>query len=84
VKLCAKLALWAQAVQIARLTLRQDLLAIAKNVLMTAQRNCCLGNNLLRANPIFDCQRMEAGSVVALLLVRKALNQRLSYLPMDE
>ena len=39
-----KLALRAQAVQIAYLTLRQDLLA--KNVLMTAQRNSFLGNNL--------------------------------------
>jgi len=40
-----KLALRAQTVQIADLLLRQDLLA--KNVLMTAQRNSCLGNNLL-------------------------------------
>jgi hypothetical protein len=37
-----KLALRAQTVQIADLPLRQDLLA--KNVLMTAQRNFCLGN----------------------------------------
>jgi len=41
----SKLALRAQTVDIADLPLRQDLLA--KNVLMTAQRNCCLGNNLL-------------------------------------
>jgi len=40
-----KLALRAQTVEIADLPLRQDLLA--KNVLMTAQRNFCLGNNPL-------------------------------------
>jgi hypothetical protein len=40
-----ELALRAQTVQIADLPLRQDLLA--KNVLMTAQRNFCLGNSLL-------------------------------------
>jgi hypothetical protein len=40
----SKLALRAQAVGIADLSLRQDLLA--KNVLMTAQRNFCLGNSL--------------------------------------
>jgi len=40
-----KLALWAQTVRIADLPLRQDLLA--KNVLMTAQRNFYLGNSLL-------------------------------------
>jgi len=39
-----KLALWAQTVEIANLLLRQDL--FAKNVLMTAQRNFCLGNSL--------------------------------------
>jgi len=39
-----KLALRAQTVEIANLPLRQDLLA--KNVLMTAQRNFCLGNSL--------------------------------------
>jgi len=38
-----KLALQAQTVGIANLPLRQDLLA--KNVLMTAQRNFCLGNS---------------------------------------
>jgi len=36
----SKLAIWAQTVDIANLPLRQDLLA--KNVLMTAQRNFCL------------------------------------------
>ena len=41
----SKLALRAQAVDIADLPLRQDLLA--KNVLMTAQRNFCLGNGQL-------------------------------------
>jgi hypothetical protein len=46
-----KLALRAQTVQIADLPLRQDLLA--KDVLMTAQRNFCLGNTLLRAYPDF-------------------------------
>jgi hypothetical protein len=38
-----KLALWAKTVQMAGLTLRQDLLA--KNVLMAAQR-LCSGNAL--------------------------------------
>ena len=41
----SKLALRAQTVDIADLSLRQDLLA--KNVLMTAQRNFCLGNGPL-------------------------------------
>ena len=40
----SKLALRAQTVDIAYLPLRQDLLA--KNVLMTAQRDLCLGNSL--------------------------------------
>ena len=44
-----KLALWAQTVEIAHLPLRQDL--FAKNVLMTAQRNLCLGNSPLRPDP---------------------------------
>ena len=43
----SKLALRAQTVDIADLPLRQDLLA--KNVLMTAQRNFCLGNGPLTA-----------------------------------
>ncbi|MCD6138458.1 MAG: hypothetical protein J7J91_07815, partial [Deltaproteobacteria bacterium] len=38
-----------QTVDIADLPLRQDLLA--KNVLMTAQRNFCLGNNPLMGAP---------------------------------
>jgi hypothetical protein len=38
-----KLALRAQTVEIANLPLRQDLLA--KNVLMTPQRDFCLGNS---------------------------------------
>jgi len=42
----SKLALRAQTVDIADLPLRQDLLA--KNVLMTAQRNFCLGNSPLK------------------------------------
>jgi len=41
----SKLTLWAQTVDIAYLPLRQDLLA--KNVLMTAQRDLGLGNSLL-------------------------------------
>ena len=41
----SKLAVRAQTVDIANLPLRQDLLA--KNVLMTAQRNFCLGNGPL-------------------------------------
>jgi hypothetical protein len=46
-KTCSRrfVALRAQTVQIADLPLRQDLLA--KNVLMTAQMNFCLGNSLL-------------------------------------
>jgi hypothetical protein len=40
----SKLALWAQTVDIANLPPRQDLLA--KNVLMTAQRDFGLGNSL--------------------------------------
>jgi len=47
----SKLALRAQAVDIADLPLRQDLLA--KNVLMTAQRNFCVGNGLIVADPFF-------------------------------
>jgi hypothetical protein len=46
----SKLALRAQTVDIADLLLRQDLLA--KNVLMTAQRNFCLGNSLKRRDKI--------------------------------
>jgi len=42
----SKLALRAQAVDIADLSIRQDLLA--KNVLMTAQRNFCSGNGPLK------------------------------------
>ena len=41
----SKLAVRAQTVDIAYLPLRQDLLA--KNVLMTALRDCGLGNSLL-------------------------------------
>ena len=41
----SKLALRAQTVDIAYLPLRQDFLA--KNVLMTAQRDFCFGNSLL-------------------------------------
>jgi hypothetical protein len=41
----SKLAFRAQTVDIAYLPLRQDL--FPKNVLMTAQRDLCLGNNLL-------------------------------------
>jgi len=41
----SKLALWSQTVDIACLALRQDFLA--KNVLMTAQRDFGLGNSLL-------------------------------------
>jgi len=44
----SKLAIRAQTVDIAYLPLRQDLLA--KNVLMTAQRDFRLGNSLLRLN----------------------------------
>jgi hypothetical protein len=44
----SKLALRAQTVEIANLALRQDLLG--KNVLMTAQRDFCLGNSLLRGD----------------------------------
>ncbi|RLB93616.1 MAG: hypothetical protein DRH43_06880 [Deltaproteobacteria bacterium] len=47
----SKLALRAQAVDIADLPLRQDLLA--KNVLMTAQRNFCLGNGPLKENRLY-------------------------------
>jgi hypothetical protein len=39
--------------EIADLPLRQDLLA--KNVLMTAQRNFCLGNNPLRTKGLHSC-----------------------------
>jgi len=42
----SKLALRAQTVEVADLPLRQDL--SAKNVLMTAQRNFCLGNTLFK------------------------------------
>jgi len=45
----SKLAFWAQALDIADLPLRRDLLA--KNLLMTAQRNFCLGNGPLREDP---------------------------------
>jgi len=45
----SKLALRAQTVDIADLPLRQDLLA--KNVLMTAQRNFCLGSSPLSLEP---------------------------------
>jgi hypothetical protein len=45
----SKLALRAQAVDITDLSLRHDLLA--KNVLMTAQRNFGLDNSLLRCDP---------------------------------
>ena len=51
----SKLALRAQTVEVADLPLRQDLLA--KNVLMTAQRNFCLGNN---PSSINNRQRKEA------------------------
>jgi len=47
----SKLALRAQTVDIADLSLRQDLLA--KNVLMTAQRNFCLGNSPARSEKYF-------------------------------
>jgi hypothetical protein len=46
----SKLAFRAQTVDIAYLPLRQDLLA--KNVLMTAQRNCGLGNSLLTTDAV--------------------------------
>jgi len=45
----SKLAFRAQTVDIAYLPLRQDLLA--KNVLMTAQRDFSLGNSLYNKNP---------------------------------
>jgi len=45
----SKLAFRAQTVDIAYLPLRQDFLA--KNVLMTAQRDFRLGNSLLTPNP---------------------------------
>jgi hypothetical protein len=44
----SKLALWAQTVDIACLPLRQDFLA--KNLLMTAQRDLGLGDSLLSAD----------------------------------
>ncbi|RLB91898.1 MAG: hypothetical protein DRH10_00765 [Deltaproteobacteria bacterium] len=49
----SKLALRAQTVDIADFALRQDLLA--KNVLMTAQRNFCLGNGPITG----DCKRFK-------------------------
>ncbi len=53
-----KLALRAQTVQIADLLLRQELLA--KNVLMTAQRNSCLGNSPSRADPTFHRENVKS------------------------
>ena len=67
-----KLALWAQAVEIANLPLRRDL--FAKNVLMIAQRNFCLGNSPLRLDvelyryyffPLFDRLNGQELSVLA-------------------
>jgi len=46
----SKLAFRAQTVDIAYLPLHQDL--FAKKVLMTAQRDFCLGNSLLIIAPI--------------------------------
>jgi len=46
----SKLAFRAQTVDIAYLPLRQDL--FAKNVLMTAQRDFCLGNSLLNIDDL--------------------------------
>jgi hypothetical protein len=48
----SKLAFRAQTVDIAYLSLRQDL--FGKNVLMTAQRNFRLGNSLLPAEPFLQ------------------------------
>jgi len=45
----SKLAFRAQTVDIAYLPLRQDFLA--KNVLMTAQRDFGLGNSLMQSDP---------------------------------
>jgi hypothetical protein len=55
----SKLALRAQTVEIANLPLRQDL--FAKNVLMTAQRNFCLGNTPLRSGPNLSSKRARSG-----------------------
>ncbi len=60
--LCAILALWAQTVQIADLPLHQDLLA--KNILMTAQSDSCLGNSPCRSDPIKI--RQESAAMAAL------------------
>jgi hypothetical protein len=48
----SKLAFRAQTVDIAYLSLRQDL--FAKDVLLTAQRNFRLGNSLLPAEPFLQ------------------------------
>jgi len=52
----SKLAFRAQTVDIAYLPLRQDFLA--KNVLMTAQRDLCLGNSLFTFATITSPLRM--------------------------
>ena len=54
---CPKLALRAQTVDIAALTLRQHLLA--KNALMPAQRNFSLGNSPLRLSCVSTANLAE-------------------------
>ena len=55
----SKLALRAQTVEIADITLRQDLLP--KNDLKITQRNFCLSNNLFKCqlNPWMRCSERE-------------------------
>ena len=61
----SKLALWAQTVAIAYLPLRQDFLA--KNVLMTAQRDFGLGNSLYTLDNCPDsCQICRLGTLTLL------------------
>jgi hypothetical protein len=48
----SRLAFRAQTVDIAYFPLRQDL--FAKNVLMTAQRDFCLGNSPSTVNPLIE------------------------------
>jgi hypothetical protein len=55
----SKLAFWAQTVDIAYLPLRQDFLA--KNVLMTAQRDFRLGNSPSAFDP--DAALRKTGKV---------------------
>ena len=54
----SKLAFRAQTVDIACLPLRQDL--YAKNVLMTAQRDFGLGNNLLTCDKLSEFPGMDS------------------------